>query len=150
MRYLGLILLIEAGMPIVLTYLLLLILRNRYDFTLKHGAIVFIVLTMMASMFNAISFYVDMGPSFANLFLAMVYVMFIMGGTILYLIYFAIGRPFTGLTASVTRLIVGMIVWNEVSLGVLAYSLGFGSGGISALPGVLGGASYILYMFSAG
>lgn len=150
MDYFGLILLIEVGMPVVLTYLLLLILKNRENFTLRHGAIVFIVLTMMASMFNAITLYVDVGENFSDLFLAMIYVMFVMGGTILYLIYFAIGRPFTGMTSSVSRLIVGMIVWNEASLGVLAFSLGYGPGPISGLPSVLGGASFILYAFSAG
>lgn len=137
-------------MPIVLTYLLLLILKNRHNFTLKHGAIVFIVLTMMASMFNAMTLYIDLGENFSNLFLAVIYVMFVMGGTILYLIYFAIGRPFTGMTSQVSRLIVGMIVWNEASLGVLAFSLGFGGSPFAGLPSVLGGGSFILYAFSAG
>lgn len=150
MHYPELIVLIEVGMPVVLTYLLLLILRNRENFTLKHGAIVFIVLTMMASMFNAVTLYIDMGENISNLFLAVIYVMFVMGGTILYLIYFAIGRPFTGMTSQVSRLIVGMIVWNEASLGVLAFSLGFGGSPFSGLPSVLGGASFILYAFSAG
>ncbi len=150
MNNLYFILSIETGMPVVLTYLLLLILKNQRNLTLKHGAILFIVLTMMGSMFNAISFYIDLGENFTVLFLAIVYVMFIMGGTVLYLIYFAIGRPFQGLTPHISRLVVGMIVWNEVSLGVLAFSLAYGGSPISGFPSILGGSSYILYMFSAG
>lgn len=129
-----------------LSYVLVYINRNLKSLTFRQYSVSVLVLVMMASMLNSLVFYLDTSRSFIDAVVAVNISMVEMTGAILFLLW----KVFTGKHASTgsgfAALIASLVLWNEISMGMLLFSLAYPG----SITGYTGSAlSFIPFFFGS-
>lgn len=130
-----------------LSYLLIYIYGKLEALTFRQYSVSVLLLAMMGSMLNSIIFYVDSGHGFLDTVLAVNISMVEMTAAIIFLLWKSVtGRKIEG-GSEFAMLVSFLVLWNEISMGLLVYSLAFPSD-IHDYSGSV--ASFIPFFFSSG
>lgn len=117
----------EVLMTILLSYVIIYLYDRKFETTFRQRAIVALVLTMMGSMLNSLSYYIVTDKSFLNTVIAVNISMAVMSGTLIILLwkhsYDNSKRP---MKSSSILTFSSLLIYNEVSMGIFAYFLGYG------------------------
>ncbi len=113
---------------IMVTYIVLVfsyVLRHKYDITFVRVAVIGIFTAMMASMLDALLFYITTARNFLDTSLAFAFGMILMTqplvATFVGVMHGGLHRK--GITKSNSIAFTGLIVWNEISMGLFLYYL---------------------------
>lgn len=117
----------EVAMTLLLCYIILYTYDRRYDISFKERAIVTLVLVMMAGMLESITYYLISVRSFLNTIIAVNISMLTMSIALILLFWvFATKAKTRKLERSSIIAFAGLLIMNEVSMGVFVYTLAFG------------------------
>ena len=118
---------VETIMTILLIFMILYALKLKSGYSYSKLALLILVLSMMASMFNSLTYFIMAKPGFLTTIVAVNVGMLIMTVVIVILLVFASRetRPRQGL--NVAFWLAFLFVWNEASMGAFLYALTSGS-----------------------
>ncbi|MGP6219701.1 hypothetical protein [Caldiplasma sukawensis] len=117
----------EILMTPIIIYFVLYIIKNLSTITYKQGSIVLFLLAMMSGMLNTVNYYIILPNGFLNNVIAFNISMFEMSVIISYILLTAFNNRINHLIDNrMSRWIGVMVVWNEISMGLLLISLAVG------------------------
>lgn len=122
------IILLEAVMTAFITGIVAYIIRKYSAIGLRQFAILVLVLTMMAGMLDSIAYFVSAPYTFFNTVFSLSISMITMSVAISALLWIATSRNEMKMGRMSLFSLILLIAWNEVSMGILSYSLAFGTG----------------------
>ncbi|OWP56229.1 MAG: hypothetical protein B2I17_07010 [Thermoplasmatales archaeon B_DKE] len=114
-----------AIMTVIISYFIVHIAVNKEKFSFKNVVVAVLILTMMASMLNSLTFLIDTPPGFVNTIIAVNFSMVAMTVAIISIFWNVVFGKYSGVTFKISILFSLLLVWNEVSMGVFLYSLGY-------------------------
>lgn len=134
------------SMTTFLSAVLVYVYRNMDKFTFRQYSVSVLILAMMGSMLNSIIYYLDNSPGFLDTVIAVNISMFEMTAAIIFLLWKAVSGRKTETGRGFSLLIASLILWNEISMGILVFSI--------AYPGMITGysgstLSFIPYILSS-
>lgn len=136
-----------------LSYILVHINRNMRSFTFRQYSVSVLVLAMMASMLNSIVFFLDTSGNFFDAVVAVNISMVEMTGAILFLLWKVFTGKHAGTGGNFALLVASLVLWNEISMGMLLFSLaqpaliaGYAGSALSFIPFFVG-SSVDTYLF---
>lgn len=141
-------LLLVVAVVLVMTtfigYTLAYLRRNAEEFTIRKLAYMVLVLTMMASMLNAINYFIATSGGFFNTIVAVNLAMFAMTIAIVYLLWISTQQKITKLTARMAFGFSLLFAWNEISMGAFLFSLAYSPAERLAMSGTGSILSYLV------
>ena len=126
MRDLAFVAVIEIVMTLFISYIIIYTHGNRDKFNFKSWALVTVLLVMMASMLNSITYYVATARTFLNTIVAVNFSMLSMSAAIILIFWFAISKKSFLFNQKAKNTFILLLLWNEISMGILVYYLAFG------------------------
>lgn len=138
----------ELFMTVVLSYIILYFYDRRELATFRQRSVVTLVLAMMGSMLNTLAYYLITNRDFLNTVISLNISMGVMSGTLITLLWLSstdrASRPLTGRS---TLVFAALLLYNEISMGVLVYTLAFG---YTSASGINGGLPSFVELLSLG
>lgn len=117
----------EVLMTPIIIYFVLYVIKNSSTITYKGGSIVLFLLAMMSGMLNTVNYYIILPNGFLNNVIAFNISMFEMSVIISYILLTAFNNRINHIIDNrMSRWIAIMVVWNEISMGLLLISLAVG------------------------
>ncbi len=148
---LGTIISMTAFLSLVLVY----IYRNMGRFTFRQYSASVLILAMMGGMLNSIIYYLDNSHGFLDTVVAVNISMVEMTAAIIFLLWKAISGRKVATGRGFSTLVSTLILWNEISMGMLVFSLaypsaisGYSGSALAFIPFFLG-SSINTYLFIA-
>lgn len=126
MNNLVFVVLIEVLMTAFISYIIMFTHRHRDQMNFRRWTIITVLLVMMASMLNAITYYVGTPRTFLNTIIAVNFSMLSMSALIILVFWFALSKKNFIFNPTSKNTFILLLLWNEISMGVLVYMLAFG------------------------
>ena len=120
------IILLEAVMTFFVTVVVAYIIREYEEIRMRQFAVLVLALTMMAGMLDSVAYFVSTPYTFFNTVFSFSISMITMAVAISALLWIATSHNEMVMRRSSLYSLVFLIAWNEVSMGILSYSLAFG------------------------
>lgn len=114
-----------VAMTFTLTLALIYIYRSLDNLSFRKYSISILILTMMGSMLNSIAYFLDTPGGFLDIVISVNISMFEMTVAIVYLLWRTVSGRKVNLGTRFSSLIASLIIWNEVSMGILLFSLAY-------------------------
>lgn len=118
--------LIEIVMTLFISYIIIFTYQNKDQLNFKRWALVNVLLVMMASMLNAITYYLGTVKTFLNTIIAVNFSMLSMSAVIILIFWFALSKKDFVFNKASKNTFILLLLWNEISMGVLVFLLAFG------------------------
>ena len=128
-----------AVMTTIISFFIVYIARNKEKFSFKNVVVASLVLTMMASMLNSLTYLIDTPSGFLNTIIAVNFSMVSMAIAIIAIFWSAVFGKYSGVSGRISTMFSLLLVWNEISMGIFLYSLAF-PGFLGRFNGTLPGA----------
>lgn len=127
MRNLLPVMITEVLMTALLSFIILFLYDRRSETSFRQRSALTLILTMMGSMLNTLSYYLVSDKSFLNTVIAVNISMAVMSGTLLSLLWLSTtDRVDRALHRKSMITFASLLLYNEVSMGTFVYILGFG------------------------
>lgn len=147
MKFLIFVIATEVVMTVFIAWLLYYLVEHRNEFSFKNTALSVLLLVMMASMLNSLTYYIDSPHNFLNTIISVNVSMIAMTVAIVLILWVAISKEFRGLSERLTNVFVVLFIWNEISMGVFLFALAYGNSAFMGLPNAI---YAMMYGFSYG
>ena len=129
------VILTEIIMTTFIAWLLSYIIKHRDGFSFRDTTLSVLLLVMMASMLNSLTYYIDSPHNFLNTIISVNFSMIAMTVAIVLILWVAISKQFSGLSGRLVNTFVLLFIWNEISTGltsifyVMVYGFSYGING---------------------
>ena len=114
-----------ALMTVIISFFIVYIARNKERFSFKNVVASSLILTMMASMLNSLTYLIDTPSGFLNTIIAVNFSMVSMTIAIIAIFWSAVFGKYSEVSQKISIMFSSLLAWNEISMGIFLYSLAF-------------------------
>ncbi len=119
LQYIPEVILVEATMTLLIVWVIHYVMARRETFTLRNIAVSSLILTMMAGMFNAMTYYVLYPSGFLNTIIAVNIAMLEM--TVLIVVILMLGESIRGISPVSSISMAFLFILSEASMGIFLF-----------------------------